>query len=492
MSLRQTIVKNTFIQVLGKVMGMVLSLIAVGMTFRYLHDDGFGRYTAVLSFLQFFGTMMDLGLYIILIKKIARIDERSTPWVNTIFTLRIFSGVVFLSIAPFTAWILGHAVPLYANPEIFYGILITTLFYFFISMNQLLSAVYQKFLNTSWIAVGEFVGKLTMLLATIAMISLDLGFLWILGVLVISSGVNFLINFIGTRKFIHLKLHWDMKIVKEIFKEAWPIALSIGLVLIYFKGDILLLTLYNTPDEIIGWYGAPYKLLEVLITFPAMFTGLVLPIVTAAWQTRDSDRFQRVLQLSFDALAIIAIPMVFGIATLAPLIMHLLAGPDFGNSIPILRILVIATFSIFITTLFGYMVPALNQQKKMLVGYAFVAVTAFIGYLILIPRYSIYGAAWTTVYAETMVLLISMFIVFRTARVSLHYGTLLKSVLSAGGMFLVLWVLTPLIQQITLPRVEVAAELIILTVIGAAVYAVLMLLTKGLQLHELKSLIRSK
>lgn len=491
MSLRRAIAKNTFIQVGGKIIGMALSLIAAGMTFRYLSAAGFGRYTAVLSFLQFFGTVMDFGLYIILIKKIARITEETLPTVNSIFTLRIVSGVVFLGSAPVVAWLLGRAVPLYADPEILRGILLTTLFYFCISLNQLLSAVFQKFLNTSWIALGELLGKAVLLIATIAVIAAGGSLLWMLGVLVASSAVNFLVNWIGTRRYIHLRLQWNAAIMREILREAWPIALSIGLVLVYFKGDVLLLTLYNVDAAVIGWYGAPYKLLEVLITFPAMFTGLVLPLVTEAWQRGDRVTFQRVLQRAFDALVIIALPIVAGLFALAPLVMRLLAGEDFTASTPILRILVFATCAIFITTLFGYVVPALDQQRRMLWGYAFVAVTALIGYLTFIPRFSIYGAAAVTVYSETAVLVISAWIVLRTSHISLRLRTTLLALFSACVMFGALALSTNPIRHLFTfhsASFSLATQLILLTLEGAVIYGTLMIVLRAVPAQELREL----
>ena len=67
----------------------------------------------------------------------------------------------------------------------------------------------------------------------------------------------------------------------------------------------MLLTFFVSSEEV-GWYGASYKLLEVLITFPAMFAGLALPVLTNAWHTRDNARFSHALQLSFDGISLAA------------------------------------------------------------------------------------------------------------------------------------------------------------------------------------------
>lgn len=434
MSLSRKIVQNTAIQVGGKIIGTVLSLIAAGLVLRHLGDVGFGQYTTIVSFLQLFGILTDFGLYIILIKKLTGVEQgASSPMVNTIFTLRVLSGVLFLGVAPLVAWVVSWYNPAYGG-EVLLGIVLTSLFYLFISMNQLLSAVFQKFLRTDWIALGELVGKTVLLVTTIVVVMSGWGLIPIMLTLVVSGGVNMLTQLIASRRYVKLRFTLRTQHVVEVLREAWPIALSIGLVLLYFKGDTVLLTFFESP-QVVGWYGAPYKILEVLVTVPAMFAGLALPVITKAWQERDMVRFQKTLQKSFDALSMIALPMIVGTWMSAPQIIQVIAGDAFRNSVPILRVLIIATAAIFFGTLFGYLVVALDKQKSMVWGYGFVALSSLAGYLVLIPRYSTAGAAWVTVYSEIAIVLVAMWITLRTSRVRLRYNTFLKTLVSAIMMF---------------------------------------------------------
>ncbi|MFC1597958.1 flippase [Patescibacteria group bacterium] len=495
MALARKIAQNTAIQVGGKLIGTVLSLIAAGFVLRYLGDTGFGRYTTIVAFLQIFGILVDFGLYIILIKKLATLDETKTNVASNIFTLRVISGIVVLGIAPLTAWIIGMYHATY-SPEIVQGIALTTLFFLFISLNQLLSGIFQKFLRTDWIALAELIGKSVLLVSTLVVIWAGMDLLWIMGTLVVSSGANFLVNFIASRKYIKLKFYLNWKITKDILREAWPIALSIFFSLMYFKGDTVILTFYE-PAQVVGWYGAPYKILEVLITFPAMFAGLVLPVITSAWQKKALGDFKQKLQKSFDALVIVSIPMIAGVMVLAPHIMQVLAGGEFTNSIPILRILIIATAAIYVGTLFTYLVVALDKQKVMILGYAFVALSALAGYFIFIPRYSILGAAWVTVYSEIATLLIALCIVMTTSRSRIKFGRLLKVVAASIGMYAALAWTAPFVSSAlgdTLTSLsqswQSAMMLAIFIPVGALVYFLILAATRGLTREDIKSLIQ--
>lgn len=501
MSLGKKIAKNTAIQVAGKLAGTVLALVTAGIIFRELGDVGYGQYTKIISFLQLFAIMMDFGLYIILIKKIANLedDNLNSTLVNNIFTLRVLAGVIFLGSAPFIALLIGQFNDAYP-PVIALGVGIATLFYFFISMNQLLSAVFQKVLRTSWVALGEFLGKLVLLIAVVVVAILDLGLLPMIATLVLSSGVNFAINFMAARKYVHFHFAYDWKLWKSILKEAWPIAISIGFVLLYFKGDAVILSFYE-PDQVIGWYGAPYKMLEVLVTFPAMFVGLVLPVITAAWRQKDQARFNELFQKSFDALAIISVPLIGGTLALSPMIIRVLAGSEFTQSISILNILIIATTAIYIGTLLGYVVVALDKQRQMMYGYGFIAVTSLIAYFTLIPRYSIFGAAWVTVYSEVAVVAVAFAIIIRTAKPQFHLRTFFKTCVASVGMYGVLyasttwavhWVNASTLLQASANIWFSVISLLILVPIGAVTYGGILLLCKAVRLSDMKELMNRK
>ena len=117
--------------------------------------------------------------------------------------------------------------------------------------------------------------------------------------------------------------------------------------------------------------------------------------------------------MSFDTMAMIALPMVVGGIILGVDIMRLVAGDAFAISGSVLRILMIATLFIFLSNVFTHVIVALDQQKKMMYGFASVAALALVGYLLLIPLYSFWGAAWMTVVAEGLVFLVSFFMVYR-------------------------------------------------------------------------------
>ena len=169
-----------------------------------------------------------------------------------------------------------------------------------------------------------------------------------------------------------------------------------------------------------------------------MFAGLVLPIMTIAWLDHKPDYFKAVLQKSFDFMAILAIPLVVGAQFLGQSIMIFAAGEDFAPSGQILQTLIFAVAAIFLGTIFSHAIIALDKQKKMISFYAFASLSSLVSYLILIPRFSYFGAAAVTIYSEVIIAACSAYCVYKYSNFFPNLKVVIKSLLSGiiMGVFL--------------------------------------------------------
>lgn len=491
MSLQTKILKNTAIQVGGKMIGVFLAFGTSAMLLRYLGPAGNGEYTIILAYLTLFGIVADFGLYIILVKRLATLTPEHEKDAHAIFSLRIICSTLVLGIGALIAWL----IPSY-TPTIKIGIAIATSFFFLTSLNQLVGTVFQKNLRSDWIAIGEIAAKIVLILATIVVVYYELSLLWMMVGIACSALTNFLLNFFPSRKYFAFHFVVDIPRWKSILKEAWPLALSILFTMMYFKGDALILGFFRSAEEV-GWYGAPYKILEVLITFPAMFVGLTLPILTAAWQRNDIAGIQKGIQKSFDFLTLLTVPLIAGAFVLAYPITLLLGGPEYTQSIPILRILIFAVGAIYYATLFTYLVVAVDKQKSMMLGYGAAALLGVTSYLIFIPLYGMYGAASVTVVIETLVLLIAFFLVKKTTHFKLRWAIVPKVCAASVVMASVLWFAIPPLERTLRSFMHagpaglrfILTEVGILTSVGAAIYIGIAILLKAVKVQDIKELI---
>jgi O-antigen/teichoic acid export membrane protein len=196
------------------------------------------------------------------------------------------------------------------------------------------------------------------------------------------------------------------------------------------------LSIIPRPSEIgiiaeVGLYGAAYKVIDVLITLPFMFAGIILPILTARYAGGLREEFKDIYQKSFDAMVLFAIPMMVGTYFIATQTMSLVAGQKFAASGPILSILIIAAGAVFIGSIPAHAVIAIDKQKKIIGAYFFVALTSILGYALLIPRFSYFGAAWVTIYSEVIIALASVWLVYRYTQYLPSFKVFIKSILAS-------------------------------------------------------------
>lgn len=472
MSLTGIVAKNTFIQTTGRLIGSAFSLVAIALTARYLGTGGFGNYTTSVAFLQIFGILADLGLTLITVQIISEKDAPLKKNLDNIFTFRFLTALIFLGVAPAIAIFFPY-------PGIVkLGILAGAAAFFFNSINQVLIGLFQKELKMNRVAIAETANRFLFLILTSLAVFLKLNPATFLLAMSAGNFLNFLLLYIYARKITAISFDFDFSIWKKIIRRSWPIAAGIALNLIYLRADIFILSLLK-PARDVGLYGAPYKILDFLTALPYIFMGLALPILTFAWSENNLERFKKAAQKSFDALMILATPMVIGGIILSQELMVAFAGKEFTGSGGVFKILLIALAAIFPTTFFTHAVIAINKQKIMLFGFGASAILSLAGYLIFIPPYSYVGAAWVTVFSECLVLFWSVAVVW-------HYAKFFPSLkvasraLAAGilmGWFI--WAFP-------------VKNIFILVPASAAVYSAFLFITKGIDIKMIREVISLK
>lgn len=413
---------------------IILGLVAVGFIFRYLGTEGFGEYTTIITFLSFFSIVADLGLTLVTAQLISKPGADENRILGNLLSLRIISAVFLLGFAPLAVLFFPYTAVVKE------GVFWVVLSFFFIALNQIFVGIFQKNLRLDKVSIAEIVSRIILLAGIIYGIKMDYGIKGILLATVISSFVSFILHFYFSRKFVVIRLYFDVSYWREIIRSSWPLAVTIVLNLLYLKTDILFLSLIKRSTDIgimaeVGLYGAAYKIIDVLIIFPFMFSGIVLPILTSLWAKKDRDSFFLVLQKSFDVLMIIAVPLVIGTQFVSREVMVLIASSDFIASAPILNYLIFAAGMIFGANIFAHAIIAVEKQKKAIPIYLITAITSLVGYFILIPRFSYFGAAWVTIYSEGFIMLGSMYLVYKFTRFVPKFGVVFRSL--GASLFMV-------------------------------------------------------
>ncbi len=469
MSVKQKVAQNTIIQIIGRAITISVALFGFSIMTRYLGQEGFGFYTTVYGFLAIFSILTDLGLQMTTTKLIADPNNDESVILSNALGLRLTASILFLGAAPLVILLFPY------NSIVKTATGIATLGFIFASLNATMTSFFQKHLQMKKVVIAETIGKVSFLSGVLLSVQYDAGLYGIIIAMVSDVAITTLLLWTNVGKKITLRLSFDFTIWKKILLTTWPLAITIALNLIYFKGDIVIMSLLQ-PQAAVGLYGAPYRILEVLINLCYIFLGLLLPLFAAAIAQQQLAKLKRMIQTSFDALLVAIIPLIIGGVFVGVPLMSFLAGTEFILSGELIKILLLATGMIFIAGLFGYVVVALGAQKQMIKFYAANAVISVIGYTLAIYHYSYWGAAWMTVISETIILLTAGYVMYR------HTNFLPKPTLLPKIIFATALMSLALLATQTL---HVLAQIII----GCAIYITALYAVKAISPSTIKQLL---
>jgi len=426
------IAHNTIIHLAGKLISLVLGLLIVVILTRYLGAEGYGNYTTVIAFLMFFGIIVDFGLTLTTVQMISDPNLDYNKTINNMISLRFLISFFVMLVPPIMVWFLPY-------PSIIkWGVVSATFFYFCYSFIQALTGVFQEKLQMWKVTISEVVGRIFLISIVGLVVYFGKSIIWVFAAMSAEGLIVVLLLFVFSAKFVKWKFEMDFNIWKEILKRSWPIALSISFNLIYLRMDTLILSLSRTQAEV-GLYGATYRIIDVLTMLPAVFMGIVLPVITRYFSEARKFDLKNLMQKAFDTLMMFAVPVVFGAMIIAKPLMILIGGAEFAASGDILRVLILASGVIFVTSLFGYAIVGIKKQKQMMWGYLTVALITLIGYLIFIPKYGYWGAAWMTVFSEFVIMVWTSVIIYKTIRFFPSLNSLAKNICAALVMAFIIY-----------------------------------------------------
>src|SRR3989344_420405 len=430
MSIAANIARNTFYQAFSKFSGAIIGLLIVALMTRYLGQTGYGYYTTIIAFLQFFGVLADFGLQMTTTKILAEPGSDNSRLFGNILSLRIISSILFLGSSVLIVWLLPY--PLLIKE----GISIASFSFLFISLQSIFISIFQKNLAMARVAAAEICSQGPMLLGIWLAVISDLGLLWIVASIAAGNLIGLVILFFSAWNFLKFKPEINLAIWKKIWSTAWPLAITIALTLIYFRADTVILSFFRPQNEV-GLYGATYKVLEVLVQFPYLFLGLILPLFTKFF-ILNRTIFELIIQKSFDFMVIIVVPMVVAVLILGEKIMVFIAGPEFIISGALLKILILAAALIYIGALFGYAIVAAELPKKMIKFYFIDALISLPLYLIFIPIFSYWAAAYLTILTELIITISSYYVLKKYTHIKIQPQLTLKALAASLLMALAL------------------------------------------------------
>jgi O-antigen/teichoic acid export membrane protein/glycosyltransferase involved in cell wall biosynthesis len=384
----------------GKAAAAVAGLLTIMVLTRHLGPHDFGYYRTVLTYSAFAAVLADLGIYFVGLREMSRPGADVSRVIGTAFLLRLVSTALVLLVTSLFALLLPYDL------EVKRGIFLGSLIYVGFQANEFLTAVFQRVMKQAGNALAEAAGAFTTLLAVWVLAQLDAGFMTMLCGTLLGAGVALTISWILARRLIPFRLSFNLPLWRNYMTSAMPIAGSQVLTMAMLRGDTLLLSLLK-PAAHVGLYGVPTKMFELATTLPYMFSGLVMPSLTAAGASGSptAGQFSKILGNSLDAMLMYGVGVILALSICAPQILTLISGDAFVDGAPALVILSFAATLTALSFVVRFALIALDRSRLVLIADAAACAIALGAYFILIPQFSFIGAAIGTTIAEGAILI---------------------------------------------------------------------------------------
>lgn len=418
---------NTIAQLAAKFSTAFISIFLIKILTNYLSVDEYWLYSKVYNYLSIFAVIADMWLFTITIREISTNKDnkelvQKIIWNMMTVRLSLWILIIFLSVA------IAYFLPWYNSKLALWSIFITSFFVFFWLMNSAIISLLQAYLKTEFSFVSTTVGKFSNFLFILLVIFVlfpksiitanpDLkfwAFLFLMFAGVFGNIIMTVMIYWHARNIEKISFHFDKKYIKELIKVSIPYWIAMFLNVIYFKVDIIILSLMeprNIVDTSIWLYSVPMKIVEVGMLFWALFLQSMLPLFSQAIKNKDSFELWVLVRKAYKLLFAFGIWIVgFSLINWYELL-SLVASKDYLDStkhiytsLDSYRITVFVFLFCFISSIFTYLLIANNDQWKLLKLNFYLTLINIILNIILIPYLSFYGSSIATLISEIVML----------------------------------------------------------------------------------------
>jgi O-antigen/teichoic acid export membrane protein len=367
---------------------------------RELTVEEFGRFQFVLALLSIIGFIADLKLSRIVLRDLLEADgEEAGHVVGSYLGLRLVIGVASYVVA--MAWVLIGEYP----DDVVLGTAVAGLNLVILSGAFAIILLFEARLWLRDVAIANVLGQLLQFVLTIAVAVAGVAsILWFSWVTVANAAVLTLWLAFVTGRTLKIRVHVEPARWWVWLKEAAPLALGAALDTVYFRIDIVMLSLLD-GYRAVATYSVGYKFSDLLGAVPIAVVTPALTMMVAAWPG-DPRGFRRTFRHALVILTVGAVGAAVGFVVYAEPLVSFLYTDRYAGATDAARLLVVGQGLHFFTLLAFSALVAVGRNRLYPIAMLAGVVLNIVLNIILIPDYSYLGSGWATVVTELIVLVV--------------------------------------------------------------------------------------
>lgn len=412
--------KNLFYSILLVLANYVFPFLTYPYVSRILGVAGIGACNFVDSVINYFILFSTLGINSLGVREIARNkgdrESLDRTFSNIFLVNLILTGIMLLMLV-----VLTFAVPQFAAHKdlMFIGA-------FKLLFNCLLVEWFYKGLEDFKLITLRSIVVKTLYVASVFLFVRQREDIWIYYLLsCLMVVVNALVNICFARGRVRISLSgFDFA---GTFKSLLAIGVYSILTSMYTTFNVLFLGFISGDTEV-GLYSNATKIYYMVMAVFTAFTSVMIPRMSELVSEGAMDKFKDYFHTAVDILFSFSFPLIIWMMALAPEIIRIIAGSEFGGSVPPMIIIAPLVFIIgYEQILVLQTLLPLGKDRILLRNSLIGAVTGLILNIVFVPLLASVGSAIVWIVTETLILVLSQIAVTREVDIRFPLRTTLKN-----------------------------------------------------------------
>mgnify|MGYP002568070300 CR=1 FL=1 len=423
--MNKSIKVNAILNAIRQCIAILYGMFTIPYVSRILGSDGYGKINFSMSLVNYFILFAGLGISTYAVREGARLrdDYKALQrFINEIFSINIISSILSLAIL-FLLCINVKKLDSYGDI-----ILILAIQIIFITLGtDWINVIFEDYLYTTIrIIIVYFVSFFIL----VAFVKRSEDYLMYAVVVASNKIISNIINmFYIRRRYVRPKItihtHFKTHIIPLLVLFFNALTISI-----YVDSDKTMLSIFIS-DSITGIYSVAVNIYVVIKTLVNAMTGVALPRLSKYLGENDTKSYNTMLSKMFHALLMIVLPCSIGLFFLSEKIILILSGNGFISGATSLKILAISLIfgTLSYCVVYAVLIPHKMEGKCFVASITSAVVNVILNF-ILIPIFSLNGAAVTTLISEIVVVAMNFFFAKKIVNISFLFDGLKSLIFS--------------------------------------------------------------
>lgn len=463
--------KNTAYLTVASIGQKIVAFVYFAMIARVVGVEWTGKYFLALSITTMVGVIADFGLTPVLVRETAKHPDQEQKILANALGAKLGLTALAFALAVLITNAFGHDE---LTRQLVY---VATIVMALDTLHLTYYGVFRGRHRLSVESVGIFVGQIVTLTVGVTSLLIHPSLYFLIGALMAGSLWNVLFSAYRLKRSggNPLSIRFDWFFIKRILKTALPFALAAIFVKIYSTTDSLLLK-HFMGDEAVGLYSIAYKLTYAFQFLPLAFVAALYPTFSKLIHEKSRKELMATFEKAYWYMALLSVPIVFGIWAVADQIVVLIYGASYAGSVAPLQTLIFVLLFIFLDFPIGALLNADDRQSTKTAIMGGTMVINVLANIILIPQFGIMGACYSALLAFLFLYLAGMYFV----RSSIDYD--IKRLVRLGAPILCAGILMAIIVLI----LKVYITILVVIPVGAAVYVAVLMATNTVNVKQFK------